>query len=214
MKELVLFLRKPEWSGSFSWLSTKVFFSLLLLYFLCVVPLGAIASVFAKILDLNSKVENVLLPREILYGIALAPLIEEVFFRLIYVFRQRNLFIILSASLFFAIVFFFRGGYSKSILFFSVVFILVLIIIFFSFTKQYFYSHFKFFFYFIAVLFALIHLNNFIGLTFTKLLLGLFLVTPQFISGTILGYIRLKYGFIYAVLYHTIIILTTIVLNL
>lgn len=202
MRELLLFIKKPEWSGSFTKLSIKTFVHLLILYLICVVPLGAIASVFAKILDLNSKVDNVLIPKEILYGFVLAPLIEEVFFRLIYVFRRRNLFIILCASLFFAIVFIFRDSYSKSILLFSVAFILILTIIFFNFSKQYFYSHFKFFFYFIAFLFAIIHLNNFIGLTYTKLLFGLLLVTPQLIAGIVLGYIRLKYGFIYAVLYH------------
>jgi len=54
----------------------------------------------------------------------------------------------------------------------------------------------------------LIHLGNFPGMEFHKILPALLVVIPQFIAGIIPGYLRIRYGFIYAVVFHFVINLT------
>ena len=43
------------------------------------------------------------------------------------------------------------------------------------------------------------------GINSVKHILVVFLVIPQFILGVILGYLRITYGFLYAVCFHTIV---------
>jgi hypothetical protein len=62
--------------------------------------------------------------------------------------------------------------------------------------------HFGLFFYTSSGLFAAVHLMNFVSLAEIPLLLTPLLVLPQFVGGTILGYIRMRYGLKYAILNH------------
>ena len=65
--------------------------------------------------------------------------------------------------------------------------------------------HFGFFFYGSTVLFALTHITNYEPLSTQTLLLAPALVFPQFIVGTMLGYIRVRYGIGYSILFHVVI---------
>ncbi|KAB1160601.1 CPBP family intramembrane metalloprotease [Tenacibaculum aiptasiae] len=49
-------------------------------------------------------------------------------------------------------------------------------------------------------MFTLIHIGN-IKIIYNIFLIPL-LILPQFISGTIMGYLRIKYGFVFSVLFH------------
>ncbi len=208
MNDFLKFVKCPNYTGSFIKLSAGDFFILFVVYFISVIPFGAIASFVASRLGLTSKVQQLTLPREIFYGVFLAPIIEEVFFRLIYVFNKRNLIILLSTSVFFGTYFTVNENLLKSIVF-SVVFILTIVLIInFNRSRANFYKHFALFFYFIAGLFAIIHLGNFIGLSFNNVIIGLLMVIPQFLAGIILGYIRVRFGFIYAIIFHAIVNLT------
>lgn len=208
MNDFLKFVRCPYYTGNFAKLSARDFFILLLVYFISVVPFGAIAGIVSSLLGLTSKVQQLSIPREIFYGVLLAPIIEEIFFRLIYVFSLRNLVIILSASTLFELYFIVNDNLLKSIIFGTAIILTLVLILNFTSTRANFYKHFGFFFYFIAGLFAIIHLGNFIGLSLTSLLPGLLMVIPQFIAGTILGYIRVRFGFIYAIFFHTLVNLT------
>ena len=65
--------------------------------------------------------------------------------------------------------------------------------------------HFGFFFYGSTVLFALAHITNFIPLNAQTLLFAPVLVLPQFLVGTMLGYVRVRYGIGYAILFHVVV---------
>ncbi len=208
MNDFLKFVKCPNYTGSFIKLSGRDFFILFVVYFISVIPFGAIASIVSSLLGLTSKVQQMTMPGEIFYGVLLAPVIEEVFFRLIYVFNKRNLIILLSASVLFGINFMVNENLLKSIIFSAVIILTIVLIIKLNHSRAIFYKHFGFFFYFIAGLFAIIHLGNFIGLSFNYVLLGLLMVIPQFIAGIILGYIRVRFGFIYAIVFHTIVNLT------
>lgn len=211
MNDFLKFVRCPYYTGSFIKLSARDFFILLVVYFISVVPFSAIAGIVSSLLGLTSKVQQLTMPREIFYGVLLAPIIEELFFRLIYVFSLRNLIIILSASTLFEVYFIVNDNLLKSIIFATAIILTLVLILNFNCIRANFYKHFGFFFYFIAGLFAIIHLGNFIGLSLNSLLPGLLMVIPQFIAGTILGYLRVRFGFIYAIFFHTLVNLTLLI---
>jgi hypothetical protein len=62
-------------------------------------------------------------------------------------------------------------------------------------------NHFRWIFYFSIVVFGLVHIINY-ELNIRNILLGPIIVLPQLISGTFLGFIRIKYGFIYGYTAH------------
>lgn len=59
--------------------------------------------------------------------------------------------------------------------------------------------NFNYIFYFFALLFAIVHINNYKS---ENILLLIFVVIPQFIGALFLGYIRVKMGLFYSILYH------------
>ena len=65
--------------------------------------------------------------------------------------------------------------------------------------------HFGFFFYGSVVLFALTHITNYEPLNASTLLFAPVLVLPQFLMGTVLGYIRVRYGIGYSILFHVVV---------
>ena len=64
-------------------------------------------------------------------------------------------------------------------------------------------KRYKFIFYFSAVLFGLIHISNF-EFSYTILLLSPILVAPQIILGLIIGYVRVRNGFVSGLLMHSL----------
>ena len=62
-------------------------------------------------------------------------------------------------------------------------------------------SSFRIAFYVLTILFGLIHITNF-DLTLTVLLLSPFLVIPQLFTGFALGFLRVRFGLVWAILLH------------
>jgi len=57
--------------------------------------------------------------------------------------------------------------------------------------------------YFSSILFGLVHLTNF-NLTFSILLLSPILMLPRIFTGFSLAFIRVKFGLVYAILFHSL----------
>jgi len=75
----------------------------------------------------------------------------------------------------------------------------------FRFPLKYIWSkYFKFFFYSFAIVFALIHLANYNNNSVIFFILAPIIIFSQFVGGLTLGYIRLKLGFIWGVLQHSL----------
>lgn len=62
-------------------------------------------------------------------------------------------------------------------------------------------KYYKYIFYFFSIAFAYVHMMNF-PFSKTVLLLSPFLVLPQFIGGVFMGYLRIKFGFLWGFLLH------------
>lgn len=65
-------------------------------------------------------------------------------------------------------------------------------------------QYYRFTFYGLAIAFALIHLTNYPELSLGLLLLSPLLVAPQFVMGCLAGYLRVRFGFIWAFLLHAL----------
>jgi membrane protease YdiL (CAAX protease family)/uncharacterized ubiquitin-like protein YukD len=68
--------------------------------------------------------------------------------------------------------------------------------------KDFWFKHFRVFFYLFSLAFALMHLTNYNNTNTMFYVLAPFIVLPQIIAGFTLGYVRLKLGFFWGVLQH------------
>lgn len=205
MNEFLRFLLNPYFSGEFRKPSVADLFLPFVVYLLFVIPLGVILFIISGLLEVSPKLLQLNIQERIVYGILLTPLIEEIFFRLIYVFTKKNLGIIMFSSLCLVVVFLTRLELHKAYLFLSICLFFAILLLSYKKSSTYFEKHFKFFFFALAIIFAVLHIFNFAGIDSVKHILLIFLVIPQLVLGLILGYLRITYGFIYAVGFHTII---------
>lgn len=147
----------------------------------------------------------------LLLGGFLAPLLEETAFRLYLLFKPVWLSVSATVlSFYFISKFYFKTSYlnlDDSFLLRIMISILIGIIIFFI-SKAYsnrfnffWKKNFKWIYYFSIILFAFVHITNY-EMNTKNLLLMPILTLPQLVGGIFTGFVRIKYGFIYACLFH------------
>lgn len=68
--------------------------------------------------------------------------------------------------------------------------------------KLFWYKYFRFFFYLSAILFSLIHIDNYDNNSILFYLLAPIIVLPQLIAGFTFGYVRIKLGLLWSILIH------------
>ena len=168
---------------------TKTFFTLLLIDILIgsvIVGICAIIEEFGLNIsgnDINQKMlENESIWYVLLFIVIVGPLFEELIFRLPLRFKFNYLAqsIILFSSI--------AGKEKKT---------KVKIYL-----QNFWTTHFKWIFYSVSLIFGLIHLTNYEELSITIILFAPLLICSQFIGGLTMGYIRVKYNFILALLLH------------
>lgn len=139
--------------------------------------------------------------------IIIVPLIEEFVFRLQLKFRKWVLDILFPLQVSFIV---YAISFFASININFLVINLICYVAYFFLNKKYpnklqqFWEiKFHYVFYILTLLFALIHITNY-NLTSSLIFILPILILPQFIVGTIIGYLRVKFGFFWGVLYHII----------
>lgn len=202
MDQLKIFLADPYFSGEFRKPLFRDLLLLLMGYFIIVIPIGLLLMALTRIAEISMKTLEVPYYQRVVYGLILGPIVEEIFFRLMYVFKKKNLLIVLFTSLGLAILFLIKSEPAKSYIFFILCLTFSLCLLSFARVSRVINSHFKVFFYGMAIVFAFLHVFNFDGINSMRYLLTVFIIIPQFVLGLLLGYIRLSYGFIYAVGFH------------
>lgn len=205
MIKLFTFIKNPSYTESFNKIEWPEFFILLLAFYIIELPLG----IFFKLLINVLGVEAIQIPlpylKRIVLGLMIAPIFEELLMRLNLVFNKRNLIVFLITCFGLAIYFFFKGRNLKLILFVVILLVFLIILINFTHCKLFIIRNYRFFFYFTAILFGLLHIFNFNGITLSNIVWTPLIVIPQIIMGFLLGYFRVTYGFIYAVICHSLI---------
>jgi len=210
MDQLLRFFKDPYYNGEYRKPSFVDLFLPLFVYFILVIPIGVILLVLSEIFDFSMKTLEVQYYQRVVFGLILGPFIEEIFFRLIYVFSKRNLLVIIVISLSLAVTFLIKSEPVKAYMFIAVCFTFSLLLLYFTKASMVINKYFKMFFYGLAIIFAFLHIFNFSGIEPVKYLLVIFIIVPQFILGLLLGYVRLSYGFIYAVGFHMVVNLSII----
>ena len=205
MEYFFSFLRNPTYNETVEKFNLKNFLSLFFLYFIISIPVGAILLFLFNALNFDHKAMNLSIHEKIIYGILISPVIEEFLFRLILVFNKKNLIILINTVAILLIIFIIKGDIIKEALFLFLLIIFLTIYLNTDKCSHFFRNYFKSFFFLIAALFALLHLFNFMGISESNLIFMPLFVIPQFVLGLVLGYIRITYGLLYAILFHLLV---------
>jgi hypothetical protein len=210
MQSFFSFLRSPTYNEVVEKFSLKNFVYLICIYFIAIIPLGSILIFLFKGLGFNHKAMGLGIKEKVFYAILLSPVIEELLFRLILVFNKKSLIVLITTTVILLTVFIIKGNVLKVALYSVLTIAFVLCIIQFTKCRLYFIMYFRMFFFFIAGLFAILHIFNFLDISLANFMFLPLLVIPQFFLGIILGYIRITYGFVFAVFFHMLVNLTVI----
>lgn len=181
------FLKKPD-DRSFSRVNLSFKLKTLLSLLLLNVALSFVWILVMNVLDIqglenmNSRLLNLPYWSLILVGVVVAPFIEELIFRFPMKYSRNYLlqFII-------ALVALFAPAESKNALYAQV--------------RSYWRRYFWVFFYLLSTFFAFVHIYNYVDAK-QLLLLSPLLTLMQFITGLIIGYIRVRFGFLWGWYYH------------
>jgi len=216
VKELFQYILKPTAYSSYSKLSKATFFKLLLTYFGLSLFFAGISAAICYIFHIkHNDIEIESIMKSILLVVFLAPIYEEIIFRGLLVFKRKNLvlFFIVSAILLFISIF--RQKYIVAIVLASLIVFLISSLVVFGVKrmKGFIDNRFAVFYYSSSVLFGLIHIFNFSGNVKYMIIFAIFLTAPQIIMGFVNGFLRIKYGLIYSIIFH-IFVNTSFVLSL
>ena len=213
---MIRFLKKPvssynpdSLSYQVKWKRTLYLFSL---NFLLGITISLLANIFISNMPFQSDLEMDLSHfstlKLFLFAGFLAPIFEEVIFRLPLVWTKLNIRISLIVSL----CIFGYGLISNHNIFQSAFVIFLFVVIVFSlwirkvmkWLELIWKHYFIWLFYGLTLLFALYHLSNYSPFSVKLLLIAPILVSSQVVSSLFLGYIRINFGFIWSLGYHII----------
>lgn len=147
-----------------------------------------------------------------LIGVLLVPFIEEIIFRLSLLFKP--IFLTIACCLLFYIVvskFYFNVNYLflDSTLFLRLTLTLIIGILVFIITSKFsdrltifWNNNFKWIYYISVLVFGFLHVFNY-QIDTQDLNIVLLLVLPQLLGGVVLGFIRIRYGFVYCCIFHS-----------
>ncbi len=213
MQELFEYIKKPVYITVNKEFSAVIFFKLLLVFYLLLIPTSGLI-VIMQILDvlphniideLDGSIQSLCLI------IFLAPLLEELTFRL----PLRINKLTLSACLSIIFIIFIKAYgfpddyYIVYLLSVPIFFIIYCILFFFNKIYKNIKACWIFnssgIFYFSAIFFGLSHLINYTDIYWWMLIISPLITLPFIVMGLFLGYIRMNYGFIYSLLFHSCI---------
>lgn len=183
------FLKKPD-DRSFSRVNLSFKLKTLLSLLLLNVALSFVWILVMNVLDIdglenmNSELMKLPYGTLILLGVVVAPFIEEIIFRLPMKYSRNYL-----LQFLIALVALFAPYKSKNAIYAKV--------------RSFWIRHFWVFFYLLSTFFAFVHIYNYVDAK-QLLLLSPLLTLMQFIGGLIMGYLRVRFGFLWGWYYHAI----------
>lgn len=204
MNEFFSYIKRPSSSESFVKINWGHFFLLPFVYLVFAVSIMLIPLIIMKLTGITRLPLNLSLYQKVLFGIILAPIYEEILLRILLIFNRKNLAVFAACCAIFFIYFFVKSN-PKFLVFSALIAVSSIVYLYFDRCFVIINNHYRLFFYFSAALFGLLHIFNFTGISHYNLIFTPLLVLPQLFLGLILGYLRVKYGFKYGVLFHALI---------
>ncbi len=206
MTRLLTYLKNPIYCKNKK-PKANYFLFLIVLYIGTTIPIASFAFLTLKFFNIEHSIFTDLTTNKILIGVFLAPIYEEVLFRSLLKFKKQNLILFISLIIVLIGYYVFRSEV-EFVIGFSIFLIIVILITGLYSRKNienFISKKFKYFFYASAIIFGLLHATNFTGNVYLIIGFSFILGGPQIILGLILGFIRMKYGLIYSILFHFII---------
>jgi uncharacterized protein len=190
--------QRVEWS---------LFFKLLAFYYFILVPLGLIVGLLIKVLKFHETDFDYSSLKILFAGIVIGPIIEEILFRFLLIPRYINFVIYTCFSFCLAIISLLKGSniYLLIFLIFGIAsFLFCLNIKYLRKAQKFLLNHYCFYFYLSCILFGFYHITNYIPVNYKLFLIMPVIVFPQMVIGAFLGYLRMKFGILYSILFHSI----------
>jgi len=211
MKEFIHFVKHPK-LDKIQKVDFTILLKLFIFYIITSVFLGVISAIVTKLFNLDHTISLSSPYKTILIGVFLAPIYEELLFRSLLRLNKLTITFFLTTLICLTIISFINNKYSFFYILLSVLLISLTIVWIskLSTLKEINKNYFSYSYYFSSLLFGLIHLFNFSGDLVPIIAFALLLVSPQIILGLILGFIRIKFGLAYAILFHAIINLSIV----
>lgn len=199
------FLRAPTYNRQNLPVRWGEFVTLLLLYLLIGYALNPLFERLADYFQLAHALEDAD-DTVVVLGILVIPPVEEVTFQLWLRASRSTLFAVAFLVLFIGLMLLPVSQLGAALLMALSVVILVLTLMGYEEDIERLVARrFGLFFYGSTILFSLMHITNFTPLNAQTLLLAPLLVMPQFIVGTMLGYLRVRYGIGFSILFHVLV---------
>jgi hypothetical protein len=224
--QILKYLAKPNLKGSeqLPWL--KIAFNVLRLWsltFLFAISFALLVNILLastghteenfKLIEFVDELSSFFV---VLVVVVLAPITEEIAFRLWLRFSPLKWALGISFFSFFLISFFSEGAFNlydvenilRSLFFLVFVFVAIFLVLrrrdVYKYVKQFFEKYFHIFFYIITLTFAMIHIANYDVNLKEIWYFAPLLVFPQLFLSLLIGFVRIKYGFVWAVLTHAL----------
>lgn len=204
MHELISYLLNPV-SGPNKKPNFKYFLFLFFIGILASVALGAIGPILFTHFHLIKSISvGITWQNKILFGVIIAPIVEEIIFRSLLRFKIINIILFSITITVYSILAAYHSKLGNFIFGFIILVSLITLLTCIPIHKieLYFSSKFKWFFYGTTLIFGLIHIFNYSGNIYILMAFSLIITSPQIVGGLILGYVRMNYGLIYSILFH------------
>jgi uncharacterized protein len=198
------YLKRPHYvkNRPIDW---AMFFKLFFFFLILALPFSAVSKGLQELLDLNQLVisQNKLIM--VLIALLFAPVFEELAFRLLLKPSWRNFMIFATVILLMAVKYLSESRYLMMTCFVVIACAAALPVFSESMlhkVQTFIFKHIAFFFYLSAALFGCMHIFNFEPVTYKLFLAGILIVGPQIVAGIFMGFVRMRFGIVYSMLFH------------
>jgi membrane protease YdiL (CAAX protease family) len=183
------------------------FFQLFILYFLISLIIGLLIGILKKTIGFYDTELNYNIFKIFIAGTILGPIVEEISFRLILKPSYKNFIFLTFFFILLSAITLIRQKISYLIVFLTLGVISFIIWgnkVYLKKIQILFLKRFSYVFYISCFLFGMVHITNYTPLNYKVILIFPILILSQIIGGAFFGYIRMKFGIVYSILFHSI----------
>jgi uncharacterized protein len=215
MTDFLAFSKNPRKYHQFSEWKNIFFLQFIILMFI----IGSFTLIppfiLTKFLGIKDNIYNLTFREKIIQGIIIAPIAEELIFRLILKEKKQYFYILISVSMVYLIIGIIQNNLNSSILMMIIIAIGITVfgIHYYKGINLYSENNYKLLYWGSILFFGLAHGINFSFSNSWYLLFIPLLILPQILAGFILNYIRVKYGIKYSIEFHLLINLQILLIH-
>ncbi|MDD4108377.1 MAG: hypothetical protein PHH93_06645 [Prolixibacteraceae bacterium] len=187
--------------------SNIIILQFLILFIILGSPASGLPYILSKLQLIETKISHLTFQQKMIQGLLIAPVVEECIFRLIL--KENKTYFLITAVICITIIAveIIMENHISAVVFMFIL-IVVAVISFFHVKRLidlYSQNNYKYLYWCTIILYGLLHGLNFRFTNHWHIILIPLLTMPQIILGSILSYIRVKYGIFYSIIFHFIV---------